>query len=83
MNTSVAMGSTQPRGHLAMVAGGSLQPLPVPLASPSPLPRLPAGNLSKWPTEDEQCSSRGCYPQLFIIGAQKAVMTSLFSALKS
>jgi len=59
-----------------MAAASSLQPLPVPLASP-------AGNLSKWPTEDEQCSSRGCYPRLFIIGAQKAATASLFRALKT
>ena len=39
-------------------------------------------NSSTWPTEAEQCTSNGCYPRIFIIGAQKAATSSLFQSLQ-
>ena len=57
-------------------AAGSLQPA---LAFTSPPPQN--HTLKGWPSEEQQCNEQGCWPRLFIIGAQKGATSSLFNVL--
>ena len=47
-----------------------------------PASPLTSGISSAWPMEAEQCTSNGCYPRIFIIGAQKGATSSVYAALK-
>jgi len=58
-------------------AAGSLQPA---LAVATP-PRPNRTEWKGWPSEEQQCDEQGCWPRLFVIGAQKGATSSLFNVL--